>query len=66
MKKETLTARIVTEYQNRKSKIKTISEFKIIGRELRDRFDLTDREAIDLLNEKHELEILSKHEGKTS
>jgi len=60
---EKLTATIISEYQNRRSKLKTIGEFKALGRELRDRFGLTDREAIDLMNGNNEIEIMSKHEN---
>jgi hypothetical protein len=61
---EKLTATIISEYQNRRSKLKTIGEFKALGRELRDRFGLTDREAIDLMNGNNEIEFMSKqHEN---
>ncbi len=57
-----LTAKDIVEYQNRKEDLKTIGEFKELGRELRDKFDLTDREALDILNDRNILEILSKKE----
>ena len=52
----------IKKYQQRKKKCKTIGEFKTLGRELRDKYGLTDREAIDLLNDKNVLEIISKYE----
>ncbi len=58
-----MTAKDIQEFQDRKSKLKTIGEFKELGRELRDKFKLTDMEAINLLNGKHEMEILAKYEG---
>ena len=58
-----LTAQIIKEYQNRKRNLKTIGEFKELGRELKNLYGLTDREAIDLLNGKNELDILAKNEG---
>jgi len=55
----------VREYQNRRIGLKTIGEFKALGRELRDKFGLTDREAIDVLNGKDDavLKILEKQEA---
>lgn len=65
---ELLTATICSEYQKRFKKMKscgkcTASNFKELGRELRDRCGLDDRTAIDILNGKDVLEILIKHEG---
>lgn len=57
-----LTANEVIKFQERKGELKTIGEFKELGRELRDKFGLTDREAIDLLNYRNVIEILSKYE----
>ena len=57
-----MTAKRILEYQARKDKLKTIGEFKTIGRELKEEFGLTDREAIDLLNNKNILEILARIE----
>jgi len=45
-----LTAKDVQEYQAKLDTVKTIGEFKALGRELRDKFNLTDRQAIDILN----------------
>ncbi len=61
-----MTAKIIREYQDKVDKLKTIGEFKTLGRELRDKFGLTDREALDLLNGKNELEILAKYEKETT
>jgi len=59
-----LTATIIKEYQERKEEIKTIGEYKELGRELRDQFGLSDREAIDLLNNNGVVDIMSRHETK--
>lgn len=50
------------EYQEKRKGLKTIGEFKALGRELRDKFGLTDREAIDILNGEADaiLKILEK------
>jgi hypothetical protein len=44
----------IREYQNRMKQVKAngfkATEFKTLGRELRDKFNLTDRQAIDILN----------------
>ena len=55
-----LTVGDVLEYQERKSKLSpfTAAEFKKLGRELRDKFDLTDIEAISLLNGRDCLNII--------
>jgi len=59
-----LTAKDVQEYHDKLETIKTIGEFKALGRELRDKFNLTDRQAIDILNGKANeiLEILASQE----
>lgn len=57
-----LTATIIKEYQERKEEIKTIGEYKELGRELRDQFGLSDREAIDLLNNNGVVDIMSRYE----
>lgn len=59
---EKLTAKVILEYQKRCEKTKTAIEFKKLGRELRDRFGLTDREAIDLLNNRDVLSVMASHE----
>ena len=56
-----LTAGIILKYQERRGEIKTIGEYKALGRELRGEYGLTDREAIDLLNGHNEIEILDRH-----
>ena len=55
-----LTVGDVLEYQERKSNLNpfTATEFKKLGRELRDKFDLTDIEAISLLNGRDCLNII--------
>lgn len=52
-------------YQSRRAELKTIGEFKELGRELRDKFGLTDRQAIDILNNDSAaiLEILEREEN---
>lgn len=58
----------IREFQKRMEQVKAngfkASEFKTLGRELRDKFNLTDREAMDILNNKDEaiLKILEKQE----
>jgi hypothetical protein len=60
-----ITIKDVREYQAKKDELKTIGEFKALGRELRDKFGLTDREAIDILQRNHEsiYKILEKNLG---
>ncbi len=58
-----LNAKVILEYQEKiKNPALTIGDFKAIGRELRDKYNLTDREAIDILNDRNVLEILAKRE----
>jgi len=59
-----ITVKDVKEYQSKRDNIKTIGEFKQLGRDLRDKFGLTDKEAIDILNNKGDaiLDILAKSE----
>ncbi|MCD3252350.1 hypothetical protein [Clostridium botulinum] len=56
-----ITIENIGEYQNRLALVKAngfkVKDFKELGRELRDTFDLTDRQAINILNNKSE-EIL--------
>lgn len=51
----------IKEFQSRMDEVKAAgfkaSDFKALGRELRDKFNLTDREAIAILNG-HDSEIL--------
>ncbi len=58
-----ITLADIREYQEKKKNIKTIGEFKALGRELRDKFSLTDKQAIDVLNGKDK-EILKILEAK--
>lgn len=55
----------IREFQERKKDVKTIGEFKDLGRELRDKFSSTDKEAIDILNGRDDkiLQILEKTGG---
>ena len=59
-----LTVSIIKQYQKRKKELKTIGQFKKLGRELRDKFKLTDSEAIDILNKRSDkiLDILQRKE----
>lgn len=47
---KSITIGQVLEYQKQRQGVKTMGEFKALGREIRDRHGLTDREAIALLN----------------
>ena len=63
-----LTIKDVREYQSKMDIVREngfkASEFKTLGRELRDKFNLTDRQAIDILTDKSDkiLEILESEE----
>lgn len=57
-----LNAKIISGYQEKIKKAKTIGDFKKLGNELKDAFGLTDIEAIDILNGRNVLEILTKYE----
>lgn len=63
-----LTIKDVKEYQGKMEVVKSngfkASDFKALGRELRDKFNLTDRQAIDILNDKSDeiLKILEEQE----
>lgn len=63
-----LTMLDVKEYQNRMLEVKEsgfkAKDFKKLGRELRDKFNLTDIDAINILNNNHEeiFKILLKQE----
>ncbi len=58
-----ITASIVLKYQKEAKKVTmTIGEFKRLGKELCDIYGLTDKEAIDILNNNNVLEILRKYE----
>ena len=58
-----LTASIVNEYQEKKDKVRTVGEFKALGKELCDRFGLSESEAIEILNNKNVVDILERYEG---
>jgi len=57
-----MTASVIREYQRRKAECKTIGEYKALGRELRDRYNLTDKEALDILRNEKVLEHMANHE----
>jgi len=59
-----LTARAVLEYQQLLKSKKTVGEYKLLGVEMRDKFNLTDSEVIDLLNNRNVLDIFAKYEEK--
>ena len=58
-----MDAKDVQEYREKLKTVKTIGEFKELGRELRDKFSLTDRQALDILNGGTDevLEVLASH-----
>ena len=60
-----ITLADIREYQEKRKGIKTIGQFKELGRELRDKFALTDRQAINILNgnDKEILRILEAKQG---
>lgn len=64
--KPKLTAEVCLTFQRRLNAIQpvTIGAYKALGRELRDTYGLTDIEAINILNGRHEIEIIAKYEGK--
>ena len=61
-----LTASMVIEYQKKARNCKKIKDWKALGREIRDRHNLTDREAISILNgwQDDVLKIIANQEGK--
>ena len=61
---ERMTATIIKEYQKKfNPKKMTIGEFKALGRDIRDRFGLTDKDALSLIRgDSNVLEIMAKHE----
>jgi len=44
-----ITAKDIIEYRKRLKTIKTIGDFKTLGREIRDRHELTDKESLGVL-----------------
>ena len=59
-----LTASGINEYHAKLPNIKTIGEFKALGREMIEDFGIADREAIDLLNGRNEISILTRYANK--
>jgi hypothetical protein len=58
-----ITASVVLKYQKEAKKVTVAIEgFERLGRELCDIYGLTDKEAIDILNNNNVLEILRKYE----
>ena len=58
-----ITTSVVLKYQKEAKKVTmTVEEFKRLGKELCDIYGLTDKEAIDILNNNNVLEILRKYE----
>lgn len=64
-----ITIKDVREYQKRMKQLQdtgvfTIGNFKMLGRQLRDKFNLTDLDAINILNNNEEqiLNILERQE----
>lgn len=65
-----ITIKDVREYQKKMKQLQdtgvfTIGNFKMLGRQLRDKFNLTDLDAINILNNNEEqiLNILERQEG---
>ena len=54
------------EFRDRKDKLKTIGEWKALGRELRDKYGISDRDAIDIMNGRNILEIMARIEDDAS
>ena len=67
-----LTIKKIREYQSRMTKVREngfkAGDFKALARELRDESDLTDREAINILNDNHKeiVNILEKFEDESN
>ena len=59
-----LTASMIIDYQEKARSCENIGEWKALGREIRDRHNLTDREAISILNGRQDevLKIIANHE----
>ena len=57
-----LTAKDVLEYQEKGKGLKTIGQFKELGREIRDKHNLTDRQAIDIMNGDNAVAILAQQD----
>ncbi len=66
-----ITIKDMREYQKKMIKVRAngfkANDYKALGRELRDKFSLTDREAISILQNKSDemLKILEKYENKS-
>ena len=64
-----LTIKDIKEYQGKMEIVKAngfkANDFKALGRELRDKFNITDRQAINILNNKSDeiLKILEEQEN---
>lgn len=58
-----LTASDCVEYREKANSLKTAGEYKELGRELRDKFGLTDKEAIDIMNNTNVIDIIAKYES---
>lgn len=56
-----ITPALIQEYQKALESLKTIGEFKQLGRDIRDKHSLTDKQAIDILSNRNILEILKEH-----
>ena len=59
-----LTASAINDYHAKLPTIETIGGFKALGREMVEDFGITDREAIDILNGRNEIAILTKYANK--
>jgi hypothetical protein len=54
---KSITIGQVLEYRKQRQETKTMGEFKALGREIRDRHGLTDREAIALLHLEIDIQV---------
>jgi hypothetical protein len=62
--KKNITVTEILIYQERAKNCKTIGEFKEVGRELRDKFNITDSQALSLINNrKNILNVISEIEN---
>ena len=61
-----ITIQDIRKYQDKREEIETIGEFKKLGMELKEEFNLTDRQAIFILNNDSDeiLNILTEQELK--
>lgn len=61
---EKITAKVILEYQKAALKLKTIGDWKALGNELVNRYNITVKEALDILQRRSDkiIKILAKYE----